>query len=416
MARTNWAGNYTYAAKTLHRPRSVEEAQEIVARADRIRVLGSGHSFTSIADAQELLSLDRLPEECAIDRETNTVRVSSNIRYGELCEVLGGAGLALGNLASLPHISVAGAVATATHGSGQGNRNLSAAVSALELITSSGEIVTSGRGDPAFDGTVVGLGALGAAVRVTLDLEPAFGVGQRVFEGLEWHALFEHFDEIMAAGYSVSVFTLWGERLHQVWVKSRVSEPEPESLFGAVTATENRNPIPGMDPHNCTPQLGVPGPWSDRLPHFRMGFTPSAGAEIQSEYLVPRRHALAAIEAVRELGEVIRPLLQIGEIRAIAADSLWMSPQYGQDTVGIHFTWRREQAAVARALVQIEAALRPYEARPHWGKLFLADASEIERRYERLPDFRALRERLDERDAFRNAWLDRHVLGPRRAP
>jgi xylitol oxidase len=309
---------------------------------------------------------------------------------------------------------VAGAIATATHGSGTRNGNLATAVAGLELVTSTGETVTARRGDADFDGLVVGLGALGAVTRVTIDVEPAYEVRQRVFEGLDWAALDEHFDAIAQSGYSVSVFTRWNETVDQVWVKSRVTGAPEEAraeLFGAVPATVERHPILGLDPIHCTPQLGVPGAWSDRLPHFRMGFTPSAGEEIQSEYHLPRRHAGAAIAALRELADTMRPVLQVTELRTIAADRLWMSPQYEQDTVAFHFTWERDADAVRRVLADVEAALAPFGARPHWGKLFLAGAGEMARLYPRLPDFRALAERLDPRGAFRNAWLERHVLG-----
>jgi alditol oxidase len=414
VAEANWAGTHTYGAQRLHRPSSVEQVREIVARAPRVRVLGSRHSFTDIADSAELVSLDGLPAEVMVDRAAGTVSASGAMRYGELADALSAEGLALHNLASLPHISIAGAVATATHGSGAGNGNLATAVAGLELVTSDGEIVRAARGDPDFDGLVVGLGALGAVTRVTLDVEPAYEVRQRVFEGLGWRELAEHFDAINARGYSVSVFTRWGETVDQVWVKSRVGDAPEEvvdELFGAVAATVDRHPILGLDAVNCTPQLGVPGAWSDRLPHFRMGFTPSAGEELQSEYHLPRDHAAAAIEALRAVAGAIRPVLQVTELRTIAADRLWMSPQYERDSIAIHFTWERDPEAVRGALVEVEAALAPFAARPHWGKLFLADATAITPLYPRLPDFRDLAERLDPRGAFRNAWLERHVLG-----
>jgi xylitol oxidase len=414
VREVNWAGTHRYAADQLHRPATVEQLQEIVARAPRMRVLGSRHSFTDIADSAELVSLDGLPADVVVDHAAGTVSASAAIRYGELAEALNTEGLALHNLASLPHISVAGAIATATHGSGAGNGNLATAVSGLELVASSGEIVTAACSDCDFDGFVVALGALGAVTRVTLDVEPAYEVRQRVFEGLEWPALIEHFDAINACGYSVSVFTRWDASVDQVWVKSRVGDaPEDiaNELLGAVAATIERHPILGLDPVNCTPQLGVPGPWSDRLPHFRMGFTPSAGEELQSEYHLPREHAGAAIEALRGVASAIRPVLQVTELRTIAADRLWMSPQYQRDTVAVHFTWEREPDAVRRALVPVEAALAPFAARPHWGKLFLAEAEAIVPLYPRLADFRDLADRLDPRRAFRNAWLERHVLG-----
>ena len=343
-----------------------------------------------------------------------TVAAGAGITYGELAAVLNAEGRALHNMASLPHISVGGAVSTASHGSGDRNGNLATAVAALEMVTSDGGLLKASRGDADFNGLVVGLGALGVLTRVTLDIEPSFDVRQRVFESLAWTALFDHFDDVTGAGYSVSVFTQWGAAVDQVWVKSRVTD-EPENvgpdLFGAIGATVERHPILGNDPSNCTSQLGVPGRWSDRLPHFRMGFTPSNGEELQSEYLVPRQHAVKAIDAVRSLSAVIRPVLLVSEIRTVAADDLWMSPQYGQDTVGIHFTWKREQDAVERVLVEVEAALAPFESRPHWGKLFLGNATAIAPLYERLADFGRLRERLDPRGAFTNAWMRSRLLG-----
>jgi xylitol oxidase len=410
----NWAGNYTYRAEKLHRPSTIEQAQQIIASAPAVRVLGSRHSFNDIADSSELITLEAMPTDVVVDHATNTISFNAALKYGELVETLSAEGVALHNLASLPHISVAGAVATATHGSGDTNGNLATAVRSLELVTSGGEIIEASRGDPDFDGLVVGLGAPGAVTRITLDVEPAYEVRQRVFEGLSWEALFEHFVEITSCGYSVSAFTRWAETIDQVWVKSRVTE-EPEQvegdLFGAVAAAVDRHPIVGLDATPCTPQLGRPGLWSDRLPHFRMGFTPSSGEELQSEYVFPRRYAVEAIEAVRALADRIRPILQVSEIRTVAADQLWMSMNYGEDTVGIHFTWKPDRDAVEDLLVQLETALVPFETRPHWGKLFNADAAAIAALYERRPDFIRLIERLDPRGAFRNAWLIAHVLG-----
>jgi xylitol oxidase len=415
VSETNWAGNYRYQASKLHRPSTVEQLQEVVANASRVRVLGSRHSFTDIADSAELVSLEGLPTDVTVDHDAGTVTFSAGLRYGELAEALQREGVALANLASLPHISVAGAVATATHGSGNANGNLATAVASLELVTSSGELLIASRGDADFDGLVVGLGALGVVIRLTLDVEPTYQIRQRVFEGLAWDALFDNFDEITGAGHSVSVFTRWGEAVEQVWVKSRVTDAPEQvhgDLFGATAATVDRHPIIELDPVNCTPQLGVPGPWSDRLPHFRMGFTPSSGEELQSEYLIPRRHAATAIKTVHALAGVARPMLQVSEMRTVAADRLWMSPQYGRDTIAIHFTWNPDPVGVERALVELEAALAPCQVRPHWGKVFLADATTVAPLYERLPDFTRLVDRLDPRGAFRNPWLTNHVFGP----
>jgi len=409
----NWAGNYTYRAQKLHRPTTMEQVQEIVANAASVHVLGSRHSFNDIADSSELISLENLPADVVVDHEAQRVSFAGGVKYGNLVKTLNDEGVALHTLASLPHISVAGAVATATHGSGVTCGNLGTAVAGLSIITSSGEIIKASRGDPDFDGLVVGLGATGAVTRITLDVQPAYEVKQRVFEGLSWKALYDHFDEITSCGYSVSIFTRWGETHDQVWVKSRTDEPDrvEGDLFGAVAATVDRHPIVELDPTPCTPQLGRPGLWFDRLPHFRMGYSPSSGEEIQSEYLFPRRYAMGAIEAVRALADGMRPILQVSEIRRVAADRLWMSMNYEEDSVGIHFTWKREPDAVQEMVAQIEEALTPFEARPHWGKVFQADAAAIAPLYKRHSDFVRLVERLDPRGAFRNAWLKARVLG-----
>jgi alditol oxidase len=413
MPERNWAGTYTYQAQKLHRPRTIEQVQQIVARAASVHVLGSRHSFNDIADSSELISLEGLPADVHVEHEAHTVSLCGGMTYGNLAQALNDKGVALHNLASLPHISVAGAVATATHGSGVTCGNLATAVAGLEMVTSSGEIIKVSRGELDFDGLVVGLGALGVITRITLDVQPAYEIKQQVFEGLGWEVLYDHFDEITSCGYSVSIFTRWGQTNDQVWVKSRMDKPDQVEgdLFGAVAATVDRHPIIGLNPTPCTPQLGRAGLWSNRLSHFRMGYTPSSGQEIQSEYLVPRRHALVAIEAMRALADKIQPLLQVSEIRRVAADRLWMSMNYEEDCVGIHFTWKREPDAVQAMIIQIENALAPFGARPHWGKVFHADAAAIAPLYPRHSDFVRLVERLDPRGAFRNTWLKAHVLG-----
>jgi xylitol oxidase len=406
---TNWARHHEYRATVLHRPRTVEELRDIVAAAPRIRALGSRHSFNDIADSAELVTLEALPPAIEIDAESETVSFSGGVRYGELGIALQREGWALRNLASLPHISVAGAIATGTHGSGDRNGTLSRAVSGLELVTASGDLLHVSPVDPDFDGAVVALGALGVVSRVTLDIEPTFDVRQDVYEGLTWTSLLDNYDAITARAYSVSVFTNWsGESVGTVWLKGRVDAARPpQILYGSRPAQAARHPLDGMPAENTTEQGGVPGPWLDRLPHFKLGFTPSNGEELQSEYLVPRQHAVAAITAVRALGDRIAPHLHVSELRTMAADSLWLSGAYETDAVGIHFTWRFEPQEVLALLPLVEDALAPYDARPHWGKLFHGVRREL---YPRLPDFVELAERLDPAGKFRNDYLERNVF------
>ena len=417
VTERNWAGNYGYQAPRIAHPASMAELQDLVAGAGKIRALGSRHSFNDIADtAGTLVVLDALGAGISVDTQNMTVTVSGGTRYGTLAAELQRQGFALHNLASLPHISVAGAVATATHGSGDGNGNLATAVAALELVTADGTVVTARRGDADFAGMVVGLGALGIVSRLTLDIEPSFDIAQSVFEGLDWDQALDSFDALTSSAYSVSLFTDWsGATVGQAWLKNRTDQAVlPAGLpefFAGTPATQARHPLPGVSGSNCTQQLGVPGPWSDRLAHFRMEFTPSKGDELQSEYLIPREHALEAIRTMRSLSDIVTPLLLVGEIRTIAADQLWLSPNYGRDGIGLHFTWRQDEPAVRAILPLLEAELAPFGARPHWGKLFHGDAASLAPLYPRFADFAALAGRLDPAGKFRNAFLDRTVFG-----
>lgn len=408
----NWAGNYTYRAPRLARPTTAAEVSAIVAEGGPVRALGSRHSFNDIADtAGTLISLENLDPSIDIDEQARTVSFAAGIRYGELAEHLHGAGWAIHNLASLPHISVAGAVATATHGSGDANGNLATAVRSIEFVDGTGRIVQLSRGDADFDGAVVGLGALGILTRITLDIEPTFDVRQDVFTGLRWDDLIANYDAVTSSAYSVSIFTNWADdTLGSVWLKSRVdAAAPPETLFGAVRESTDLHPLPDQPSVNTTVQGGVPGPWSDRLAHFKLGFTPSNGDEIQSEYLLPRTEIVAAITALREISDRIAPVLLISELRSMAGDELWLSGAYGRDTVGIHFTWRMLPDEVRALLPEIEARLLPLGARPHWGKVFTADSAQLASIYPKLADFRALVRKYDPDRVFGNDFLARTI-------
>jgi xylitol oxidase len=430
---TNWAGNVTFSARRLHRPASVAELQRLVAGAGRVRALGTGHSFSAIADSPgALISVDGLPKIIRIDPGLATATVSAGLRYGELAGRLNEAGWALRNLGSLPHISVAGACATGTHGSGDANGNLATTVSALEMVTAGGDIVKLSReaGGAAFAGAVIALGALGIVTSLTLDLVPAFGIRQYVYERLPRNQLDEHLADVFASGYSVSCFTDWrGRAIRQVWRKCLAGprdpgrpdpgrrDPgrhgpgsrEPACWRGAELAAGPRHPVPGMPAAHCTQQLGVPGPWHLRLPHFRGEFIPSSGDELQSEYLVPRERAVEALAALDRIRGRIAPVLQISEIRTVAADDLWLSPSYRRPSVAFHFTWVKDPGAVAPALAAIEDQLAPLRARPHWGKLFSVSPAVLGGLYERLPGFQRLRAEYDPAGKFGNDLVDSWV-------
>jgi len=415
----NWAGNIEYGTDKLYSATSAEQAQEFVRKHARLKVLGTRHCFNHIADTtDEFLSLRPMDKVLSLDAQAKTVTIPANMSYGQLAPYLHEQGFALHNLASLPHISVAGACATATHGSGEKNGNLATSVSGLEMITASGDIVKLSRkqdGD-GFLGAVVGLGALGVITKITLDLLPTFMVKQYVYENLPLSELQEHFDAIEASGYSVSLFTDWQKkRVNEVWIKSRVEAGQSfnatPDFFGAKLATKNLHPIAALSAENCTEQMGVPGPWYERLPHFRMGFTPSAGNELQAEYFVPRRHAVEAILAIERMRDQVTPHLLISEIRTIAADDLWMSPCYKQPSVTIHFTLKPDWPAVSQLLPVIERELAPFHARPHWGKLFTVSPERLKASYEKLPDFIKLSLKYDPHGKFRNDFLDKNIFG-----
>jgi xylitol oxidase len=403
---TNWAGNITYTAKELHRPHSFEALRALVADSARVRVLGSGHSFNEIAEPGAdgvLLSLTGLPPAVDVDTTARTVRVSGGVRYAELARRVHEHGFALHNMASLPHISVAGSVATGTHGSGVTNGSLASAVREVELVTADGSIVTIGRGEKRFDGAVTSLGALGVVTALTLDLEPEFEVSQHVFTELPLAGL--DFETVAATAYSVSLFTDWGRPgFRHVWLKRRTDQPLPDFPWAA-PATEAMHPVPGMPARNCTEQFGIPGPWHERLPHFRAEFTPSSGAELQSEYLLPRSDATAALHALDAIRGTIAPVLQICEVRTVAADRQWLSPAYGRDTVALHFTWVADTEAVLPVVRQVEEALEPFDPRPHWGKVFTVPPTVLRGRYPRVGEFRALMESLDPAGTFTNAFV-----------
>lgn len=415
--RTNWAGNLTYSTDNLHIPKNVEELQEAIKKCKKVRALGTKHCFNTIADSKEnQISTEAFNKIIGLDKEKNTLTVEAGIKYGEMCKYLDDNGFALHNLASLPHISVAGACATSTHGSGIKNGSLATAVSAIEFVNGKGELVTLTRESSGeeFGAAVVNLGALGIATKITLDVQPTFKMKQVVYQNLPMSALEKNFEAIMSGGYSVSLFTDWrNKNVSEVWVKSKAEDMKEvaSEYFGAKLATKNLHPIEALDPVNCTDQMGVEGPWYERMPHFKMGFTPSSGKELQSEYFVAFEHAYEGFMAIEKLNEKVAPHLFITEVRAIAADELPMSPFYKKTCVAFHFTWKQEVEAVMALLPEIEEALAPFAPRPHWGKIFTLKPAVLQSRIEKLADFKKIMEKHDPEGKFRNEFIDTNLFG-----
>lgn len=414
----NWAGNLEYSTDKIYYATSVEDVQQLVKKYSKLKVLGTRHCFNTIADSKyNFISLGKMNNVVALDENARTVTIEGGMKYGELCPWLNSKGFALHNLASLPHISVAGAIATATHGSGVKKGNLSTAVAALEIVTADGHVMHLSKKDgEKFYGAVVGLGAIGVTTKVTLSIQPAFMMRQYVYVKLPVSHMKEHFDEIVSAGYSVSLFTDWQtDNINEVWIKSReddtVNSKPKTDFFGAKPAAKNLHPIAELSAENCTEQMGVPGAWYERLPHFKMGFTPSSGKELQAEYFVPHHNAVDAILAIQRIGKIIGPHLFISEIRTIDADNLWMSPCYKQPCVTIHFTWKQEWDAVSKLLPLIEKELAPFNAKPHWGKLFTLSSKVLASRYEKMSEFKKVIAQYDPHEKFRNEFLEQHIYG-----
>jgi xylitol oxidase len=425
MREHNWAENYSFAAARILRPETIDEVRRIVAAAPKLRAIGTRHSFNGIADTTgDIIDLGSLEPGFVVDPDRLTVTLGANTSYGTLATYLQTQGYALHNMGSLPHISVVGAMATGTHGSGDRNGSLATAVCGLELVVADGDLVHLRRGDDGFDGMVVGLGAFGVVTRVTLDIQPGYQMRQDEFVDLPWEALLSDFDAVSSAAYSVSILTKWGDpAVSRLWLKTRLDDGVPADLvtaahLGARPAPADMIPRPLDGPRLfdgpgalLTQFGGVAGPWSERLPHFRPEAEPGVRDQIQSEYMLPRPQIVPALTALRALASRIDPHLHMTEIRTMAADDLWLSPSYGHDTVAIHFTWHRKPAEVAAITSDIETILLPLGGRPHWGKLIHADAAQLAPLYPRMEAFRALVGRYDPTGKFRNAYLDRHVFG-----
>ncbi|MFW2512874.1 FAD-binding protein [Demequina sp. SO4-13] len=407
-----WAGTHVFAAAELIEARTIAEVQDAVSgTGGPVRALGTRHSFNDLADSSgRLVTVTGIPADAILDESARTVTIGAGTRYGELAVWLEARGWALHNMGSLPHISVGGAVATGTHGSGLNNGCLSDAVARLTYVNAEGELVEARRGDEGFEGLVVGLGAYGIVVRVTLDIQPTYLVRQDVYRGLSWDAALDDLRSIMGAGYSVSLFTMWEEpSIQQAWRKTRIGVgEEPHGQWqGARFETAAEAGLVDVPPANLTVKGGVPGPWLERLPHFRLDQTPSNGDEIQTEYFVALEDGANALRAVRELGPDVAPHLLVSELRTVAADGLWLSGAYGRDTLAIHFTWRNSPAAVAALTPRIEAALAPFGARPHWGKVHTMTADAVAAVTPRLADAKAQFETLDPAGKFANDHLRR---------
>jgi alditol oxidase len=406
--RTNWAGNVIFGAARLHRPDTVDDLRRMVTGSRRIRALGSGHSFSGIVDTDgDLVLMDGLPHVLRIDSTRSTVTASAGMSYTVLSRELNEAAFALANMASIPDLTIAGACATGTHGSGDHHRVLAASVVAMQLVVSDGTLVELRRDadGETFLGSVVALGALGIVTQLTLEVEPAYEMSQRVHLGVPLDEIHDHFDDVFSAGDSVSVFTDWCSGEASVWVKRRADRPASHWTAGR-ESPRGVHPIPGMSPDLCTDQLGAVGPWHERLTHFRPRPVPGAGNELQSEIFLPRRVAQQAVTTLSDMSNLLAPALLVSEMRTVRADDLWLSPAYGRDSVGFHFTWTGNASVVLPIVATIEERLLPLDPRPHWGKVSAMAPPTVISSYEHAPDFAHLMVEHDPTSKFRNDFVN----------
>jgi len=404
----NWSKNVEFNDKSYFQPTSLVELQELIRTNPKVRARGTAHCFNEIANTSSVaVNLAKMPRVIDVSSESSSVKVSAGLTYGELAPELHNQGWALSNLASLPHISIAGSISTGTHGSGIQNQNLPNQVLSFDMVTAEGELRHINRTNPAFNALVVGLGLGGIIYQYELRIEPTFEVRQVIYPEIPLDVLQRNFDQIMGTAYSVSYFTDWSSaQVGNLWCKFRDSEVIPDSIGGSAKADTKYHPIASVDPVACTEQREVPGNWHERLPHFKLEFTPSVGEEIQTEFFVDRKDSAAAIEAVSQLGAEITPLLWITELRTFAADNLWLSGAFERDCLAIHFTWKKLDA-IYPVIEKVEAALRPFNYRPHWGKVFTADATYLKSVYPKMGEFQALVQALDPTSKFENSFTRR---------
>ena len=405
----NWSGNIEYRPADIARPESISVLQKVVAGASKVRAYGSGHSFNTLADTDgTLIAFSEFDKNIEIDSSKMLVRVPAGVRYGEVAPKLHANGFALKNMGSLPHITVVGATSTGTHGSGVGNKNLSGSIAEIELILATGDAITLDQ--PELPAARVALGSIGIIHHLTLDIVPTYDVAQTVYFDLPFVQLISNLDAILSAGYSVSVLSMWGDEfVDQVWVKSKIgTNPvlSQNEWFGAKLATRKSNPIREADSAAATEQFGLPGPWFERLPHFKLDFTPSFGDELQTEYFIDRKDAPAALNAIYKIRKELSELIMVCEMRTVAQDENWLSEAYGRETFVFHFTWRPNIPAVEKLLLKIEASLEPFMARPHWGKVFTNTAFDFSSLYPKFNSFLTYRSTYDPSRKFVNKLLE----------
>ncbi|HET7388086.1 MAG TPA: D-arabinono-1,4-lactone oxidase [Nocardioidaceae bacterium] len=425
----NWSGLESAHPAQVLTPSSVREVCDAVvaARANglRVKMVGTGHSFTGIAATDGLLLLPRrLVGIRSVDRDAMTVAVLAGTPLRELNIRLEELGLALHNMGDVAEQTVAGAVSTGTHGTGGHWASLSAQVAALELVDAEGRVRTcSAQQDPdLFSAARVGLGALGILTAVTFLVEPAFTL-EAVEEPMTWDQVVSGFDEMVAANHHAEAY--WFPHTDRMLTKRNnrtLDEPRPLSrvrgyvddellsntVFGLVNRVGNIAPAGIRRLNQLSARALTARTYSD-VSH-RVFTSPRRVRFREMEYAVPRQEGMAALTEVRRLIDsrdwrISFPV----EIRYAPADDLWLSTASGRESVYLAF---HVNAATDHAdyFETVEKVLEAHDGRPHWGKLHTRTADDLASAYPCFADFLAVRDRLDHPRLFTNDYLDR-VLG-----
>lgn len=420
----NWAGDQACVPERFHRPASRDELRRIVAQeartGRRVKVTGSGHSFTSAAmTGGAMIDIARLDRVLDVDRDAGLVRVEAGIVLGDLNEALQRAGLALPNLGDIDRQTLAGATQTGTHGTGARFNNISHQIEAVELVTASGDVVEVDGGEELLAARI-GIGALGAVSAVTLRCVPAFRLHRKdTLVALE--DVLDRFDELVDAHDHYEFFVFPGSDTALTVTRdttdaplaprSRMEEFVSEELVGNVLGNALLRLVrlrPSLADHlsSLATRLLSEGEYVDHS--HRIFVSPRKVRWTEMEYAVPRGHAVEAIGRVLDVAAAADTAMPV-EVRVVAGDPALLSPTHERDSayIAVHQYQGMAWEAYFR---EVEAICGEYDGRPHWGKRHDLDAEMLRERYPRFDGFLAVRDRLDPERVFANAYTDR-VLG-----
>uniref|UniRef100_A0A915D0Y3 FAD-binding PCMH-type domain-containing protein n=1 Tax=Ditylenchus dipsaci TaxID=166011 RepID=A0A915D0Y3_9BILA len=418
----NWGGNFNFSTQDIKYPTTTAGVQQLVKECKgKIRPVGTRHSFSEIANTNDtLICLVHMNLILSVDPSVPSVTVQAGITYTDLIPFLQSIGLAIPMMASLGEISIAGAINTAVHGSGAGIGNLATQVLGLQMVLADGSVVqySKGQNDTELAAATVGLGALGIVTQVTLQAQPTYNLAINVFENMDMSVLDTQLYNITHSGYAINMWSTFGTPgvLDQVWITTKVDSNgvnaygNVSQLYGAPAATAQSSPIAALPPTYVVPQMGIVGPYYERLTDYDLGLSGQEGQQTQSEYYVDFDDFVPALKALQTLSAEINAVVYVALFRITEKDELWMSPQYKKTTMAIHFSWQPKLDQVMALLPKIEAALAPFNPIPHWGKLYTLKPEQYLPLLPKYPEWREQVELHDPTHKFRNKWLEENIF------